>query len=52
VKLEEGPSISAQILDVDVMHPEEIKIGMPLTQTLIQRGEGEMEKTYLAFKPA
>ncbi len=52
VELEEGPSISAQILEVDVMHPAEIKIGMPLKMTTVHRGEGEMAKTYLAFNPA
>ena len=50
VSLEEGPSISAQILGVDVHHPESIKPGIPLEIELIVRGEGENAKTFLAFK--
>jgi len=52
VALEEGPQISAQILNVDVSHPENIKIGSPLTMTTIKRGGEDNSKSYLAFKPA
>jgi hypothetical protein len=52
VQLEEGPSISAQILGVDVFHPETIKVGMPLQVSFVERGEGEGRRTYLAFEPA
>lgn len=52
VALEEGPNISAQILDVDVSHPESIKIGSPLKMTTIKRGGEDSSKSYLAFKPA
>lgn len=51
VELEEGPRISAQILEVDMHHPENIKIGTPLSMTTITRGEDEKKVTYLAFKP-
>ena len=51
VELEEGPRISAQILDVDVQAPETIKIGMPLTMTTITRTSDEGEETFLAFRP-
>jgi len=51
VELEEGPRISAQILGVDVMHPESIKIGMPMTMTFVERGAGDTNRTFLAFKP-
>ncbi len=51
VKLAEGPSISAQILGVDLQHPEQIKIGMPLHATFIERGEGDAHRTFLAFEP-
>jgi len=51
VKLDEGPSISAQILDLDLSQPGNIDIGTQLTMTTITRNEGEKEKTYLAFKP-
>ena len=52
VELEEGARISAQILDVDMAAPEEIKIGTPLTMTTITRGEDEAQESFLAFKPA
>jgi uncharacterized OB-fold protein len=52
VELAEGPKVSAQILGVDVLHPEQIQIGMPLKATFIERGEGEAKKTFLAFEPA
>jgi len=52
VELVEGPRISAQILDVDVQHPENIEIGLPLKMTTITRIEGEKENTFLAFEPA
>jgi len=52
VQLAEGAKISAQILGVDVLHPEQIQIGMPLKATFIERGEGEAKKTFLAFEPA
>lgn len=51
VRLQEGPAISGQILDVDATHPESIMIGTQVKATFIDRGEGEAKKTYLAFKP-
>jgi len=57
VEVEEGPRISAQILGVDVAHPEKIKIGTPLTADFVERGSwhfveelAKMKKMYLAFK--
>ena len=50
VKLREGPSISAQILGVDISHPETIKIGTPLKAKFLQRETGEQKKTFLAFQ--
>ncbi|UCG67550.1 MAG: Zn-ribbon domain-containing OB-fold protein [Deltaproteobacteria bacterium] len=57
VEVEEGPRISAQILGVDVAHPENIKIGTPLTADFVERGSwhfveelAKMRKMYLAFK--
>jgi uncharacterized OB-fold protein len=50
VTLEAGPSISAQILGVDVEHPEQIKIGAALKGEFLERGEGEAQKTFLVFK--
>ena len=51
VSLEEGPRISAQILGMDVLHPQQIKIGTPLQMTTIERGEDEAKQTFLAFEP-
>ena len=50
VRLEEGPSISAQILGVDGKRPERIAVGTPLKVTFIKRGEGEERETCLAFR--
>jgi uncharacterized OB-fold protein len=50
VRLEEGPSISAQILGVDSSDPMSIKIGTRLTVEYLERGEGEDKKTFLAFQ--
>jgi uncharacterized OB-fold protein len=50
VRLENGLSISAQILGVDPTKPDEIKIGIPLRAEFIERGEGEDKKTFLAFR--
>ncbi len=52
VELVEGPKISAQILNVDVTRPEQIKIGMPLRVQFVERGEGEAKKTHVVFVPA
>jgi hypothetical protein len=57
VQLEEGPRISAQILGVDVAHPENIKIGTPVTVDFVERGTwhfvkevSDIKKPYLAFR--
>lgn len=50
VELDNGPAISAQILGVDVKQPERIAIGTPLQVAFVERGEGEAQKTFLAFK--
>ena len=49
VQLDEGPTISAQILGLDPAKPESIAIGTPLNITFIERGDGEAKKTVLAF---
>lgn len=51
VELSEGPRISAQILEVDMKHPENIRIGTPMMMTTITRGDEGQQKTFLAFKP-
>jgi hypothetical protein len=50
VKLLDGPSISAQILGVDISHPETIRIGTPLKAEFLERQDGEQIKTFLAFQ--
>jgi hypothetical protein len=50
VQLDEGPAISAQIVGVDPSQPEQIEIGAPVRVAFVQRGEGEEERTYLAFE--
>ena len=51
VELKEGPRISAQILDVNMNQPENIRIGTPMKMITINRGMEEQQKTYLAFRP-
>ncbi len=50
VQLEEGPTISAQITGVDPAAPAQIEVGMPVRVAFLRRGEGEAERTYLAFE--
>jgi uncharacterized OB-fold protein len=52
VELDEGIKISARILGVDARHPEQIKIGTPMTAEFLEHGEGEARRTFLAFEPA
>jgi uncharacterized OB-fold protein len=50
VRLEEGPSISAQILGVDASQPQTIAIGTPLKVTFIERRlDEDNSRFYLAF---
>ena len=50
VELEEGPRIAAQILDIDVKHPEKILIGTKLLLKSITRGKGTGQETFPAFQ--
>lgn len=52
VELAEGPKVSAQIIGVDVAHPETIKIGTPVKVAFVERGQEDKRRTYLAFEPA
>jgi uncharacterized OB-fold protein len=52
VQLENGLSISAQILGVDVSDPTSIKIGSPVEAVFLERGEDDQKETILAFQPA
>lgn len=51
VELDEGPKISAQILDVDLSNPESISIGTKLVMASVKNNAGENPKTHLAFRP-
>jgi len=50
VKLENGLSISAQILGVDTSDPASIKIDTPLEAVFITRSDGDSQETFLAFQ--
>lgn len=57
VELEEGCRMSAQILGVDVKHPENIKIGTLVAADFVERGSfslvpevADVKKTYLVFR--
>jgi uncharacterized OB-fold protein len=50
VELENGVRISAQILGVDPSQPDTSLIGKPVTTEFVERGEGEVRQTYLAFR--
>jgi uncharacterized OB-fold protein len=51
VELDEGPKISARIVEVDVKNPEIIKVGTQLVMQLQSRCENGATRTQLAFKP-
>ena len=51
VELEEGGRVDARIEGVDASKPEDIRVGMPLKAKFLHRGDGEDQKTYLAFEP-
>ena len=50
VQLDEGPKISARILNVDAQNPQAIKVGTPLTVDFVEQGQGDSKRTFLAFK--
>jgi uncharacterized OB-fold protein len=50
IRLTEGPVITAQILGVDVRHPETIRIGSRVTVEFVDRGDGDQRRTRLAFR--
>ena len=52
VELDEGTRVDARIEGVDASKPETIKVGMPLTVKFLHRGEGDAQRTFLAFEPA
>ena len=52
VELEEGARVDARIEGVDVKHPENIRVGMPMKVKFLHRNESDKEEAYLAFEPA
>jgi len=51
VELKEGPRVNAQILDLDLAQPAEIKIGIQLQMTSVVRESKGSSQKFLAFKP-
>ncbi len=50
VELEEGTRVTARILGVDVMNPDQIKIGTPVAVEYQERVHSGERKTFLAFR--
>ena len=50
MELENGLSISAQILGLNIAEPDEIEIGKAVKAEFIERGEEENMDTFLAFR--
>lgn len=50
VSLEEGPRVNAQIIGLDLTHPEQIQIGTQLNMTTVSRGPEGAQHKYLAFE--
>lgn len=57
IEVEEGPRISAEILNVDVRNPASIKIGTPVRVAFVDRESwhfvrelAEVKRTYAAFE--
>lgn len=50
VELDEGVKISARLLGVDAKNPTADLIGRPVSIEFIERGEGDLRQTVLAFR--
>ena len=50
VELEEGAMISGQILGVDASQPDAYLIGASVLAEFVERGDGEVKQTFLAFR--
>ena len=51
VELAEGARVVARIEGVDSIHPETIKVGMPLKVKFLNQGDEDNRQTVLAFAP-
>jgi len=49
VELDEGSRISARLIGLDPLRPQDVTLGIPL---VLDYEKGKSGKTYLAFKPA
>jgi len=52
IELDEGAKITARITGVDMMNPDQIKIGTPVTVEYQEREHNGEKKTFLAFRAA
>lgn len=52
VELDEGGRVDARIEGVDLVHPERIKVGMPVKAKFLHHQDPKVSETYLAFEPA
>jgi scaffold protein (connect acetoacetyl-CoA thiolase and HMG-CoA synthase) len=52
VDLDEGGRVDARIEGVDALHPENIKVGMPMKAKFLHGEGAQAPETYLAFEPA
>jgi uncharacterized protein len=50
VELAEGPRFSAQIVGVDALHPDTIKIGQSLEAEFIVQDDANNHRTHLVFR--
>ena len=50
VALEEGPSVSGQLLGINPQEPEAIKIGTPVALEILQKEEGDNKRLWFGFK--
>lgn len=51
IDLDGGGRVVARIEAVDAGQPEAIAVGVPVTMTILHRGQGQTQKTVLAFRP-
>jgi uncharacterized OB-fold protein len=51
VELDEGVKAVARINGLDVKHPDQIRVGIPLQADFASKGEGPARQTSLVFKP-
>lgn len=51
VQLDEGPRVVARIENVDAQHPEDIKVGTPLSIKFVEQPQGDTSHACLIFVP-